>query len=205
MARKQKTGSTNANETRENLLKLAARTFGTQGYSATTMRAIAEQAGIEAASIYYHFSSKEELVDEVMEQGAGRIVQELNGRIEALGPDATAEQRFRAAVLGQMTGLVKHGDFALAHGRLLGQLPEAVRERQVKRRERHQKLWNGLLEGLRTEGRLRGDVDIHLARIFILGSINSIQSWFNPRKGALEKIADQLCDMFFTGVSPPAS
>lgn len=205
MARKQKTGSTNANETRENLLKLAARTFGTQGYSATTMRNIAEQAGIEAASIYYHFSSKEELVDEVMEQGAGRIVQELNGRIEALGPDATAEQRFRAAVLGQMTGLVKHGDFALAHGRLLGQLPEAVRERQVKRRERHQRLWNGLLEDLRTEGRLRGDVDIHLARIFILGSINSIQSWFNPRKGALEKIADQLCDMFFAGVSPPAS
>lgn len=205
MARKQKTGSTNANETRENLLKLAARTFGTQGYSATTMRNIAEQAGIEAASIYYHFSSKEELVDEVMEQGAGRIVQELNGHIEALGPDATAEQRFRAAVLGQMTGLVKHGDFALAHGRLLGQLPEAVRERQVKRRERHQRLWNGLLEDLRTEGRLRGDVDIHLARIFILGSINSIQSWFNPRKGALEKIADQLCDMFFAGVSPPAS
>lgn len=205
MARKQKTGSTNVNETRENLLKLAARTFGTQGYSATTMRNIAEQAGIEAASIYYHFSSKEELVDEVMEQGAGRIVQELNGRIEALGPDATAEQRFRAAVLGQMTGLVKHGDFALAHGRLLGQLPEAVRERQVKRRERHQRLWNGLLEDLRTEGRLRGDVDIHLARIFILGSINSIQSWFNPRKGALEKIADQLCDMFFAGVSPPAS
>ncbi|RKJ95183.1 TetR/AcrR family transcriptional regulator [Alicycliphilus denitrificans] len=205
MARKQKTGSTNANETRENLLKLAARTFGTQGYSATTMRNIAEQAGIEAASIYYHFSSKEELVDEVMEQGAGRIVQELNGHIEALGPDATAEQRFRAAVLGQMTGLVKHGDFALAHGRLLGQLPEAVRERQVKRRERHQRLWNGLLEDLRTESRLRGDVDIHLARIFILGSINSIQSWFNPRKGALEKIADQLCDMFFAGVSPPAS
>lgn len=205
MARRQKTISPNANETRENLLRLAARMFGMQGYSATTMRNIAEQAGIEAASIYYHFASKEELVDEVMEQGAGRIVHELNGRVEALGPDATAEQRFRAAVLGQMSGLVKHGDFALAHGRLLGQLPEAVRERQVKRRERHQKLWNGLLEDLRAEGRLRGDVDIHLARIFILGSINSIQSWFNPRKGALEKIADQLCDMFFEGVSPPAS
>lgn len=69
MARKQKTVSSNASETRENLLKLAARTFGTQGYSATTMRKIAEQAGIEAASIYYHFSSKEQLVDEVMEQG----------------------------------------------------------------------------------------------------------------------------------------
>lgn len=204
MGRRQ-TGPNGAGDTRENLLKLAARTFGTQGYSATTMRNIADQAGIEAASIYYHFPSKEDLVDEVMEQGGDRIVHHLNERLEALGADATAEQRFRAAVLGQMSGLVMHGDFALANSRLLGQLPDKVRERQIKRRERHQKLWNGLLEDLRSEGRLRSDVDIHLARIFILGSINSIQSWFNPRKGSLEKVANQLCDMFFVGVSPPPS
>ncbi|MNL30257.1 hypothetical protein D3C87_1519830 [compost metagenome] len=102
-----------------------------------------------------------------------------------------------------MFGLIKHGDFALANSRLLGQLPEKVRERQIKRRERHQKLWNGLLADLRDDGKLRSDVDIRLARIFILGSINSIQSWFNPRKGSVEKVADQLCDVFFQGVSPP--
>jgi len=202
MARRQKTSFSNANETRENLLKLAAQMFGAQGYSAATMRSIAEQAGIEAASIYYHFASKEELVDQVMEQGADRILQELNGRVRALGPGATAEQRFRAAVLGQMSGLVKYGDFAVAHSRLLGQLPQAVRERQIRRRERHQMLWHGFLEDLRAEHRLRADVDIHLARIFILSSINSLTGWFDPRKGALEKIADQLCDMFFAGVAP---
>lgn len=201
MARKQNSAS-NASETRENLLKLAARTFGINGYSATTMRNIAEQAGIEAASIYYHFPSKEELVDEVMEQGADRILHHLNEQVDALPPGATAEQRFRAAVLGQMLGLVRHGDFALANSRLLGQLPDKVRERQIKRRERHQKRWNGLLEDLRVEGRIREDVDIHLARIFILGSINSVQTWFNPRKGSLEKVSDQLCRMFFDGVSP---
>jgi AcrR family transcriptional regulator len=201
MARRPKS-ATDVGDTRENLLKLAARTFGTQGYSATTMRNIADQAGIEAASIYYHFSSKEDLVNEVMEQGAERILHFLNEQIATLGPDATAEQRFRAAVRGQMTGLVEHGDFALANSRLLGQLPDAVRERQIKRRERHQQLWNGFLEDLRVQGRLRSDVDIHLARIMILGAINSVQAWFNPRKGALAKVADQLCDVFFDGVSP---
>ncbi len=204
MARRQSSAK-GSNETRENLLKLAARNFGVHGYSATTMRHIAEQAGIEAASIYHHFASKEELVEEVMEQGGRRIISDQHERLEALGPGATADQRFRAAVLGQMTGLVRHGDFALAHSRLLGQLPDKVRERQVKRRERHQKFWSGLLEDLRAQGMLRADVDIHLARIMILGSINSIQSWFNPRKGSLEKVADQLCDMFFSGVGPAAA
>ncbi|MFT4101930.1 MAG: TetR/AcrR family transcriptional regulator [Burkholderiaceae bacterium] len=202
MARKPKTNSTNASETRENLLRLAARAFSVQGYPATTMRNIADQAGIEAASIYYHFASKEEMVDQVMEQGADRIIQHLNRHLDAVGPGATAEQRFRAAVFGQMSALVKHGDFALAHSRLLGQLPDTVRERQIRRRERHQELWNELLEGLRAEGRLRSDVDTALARIFILGSINSIQTWFNPRKGGLREIADKLCDVFFDGASP---
>lgn len=201
MAKKQ-TGTSNASETRENLLRLAARTFGTNGYTATTMRNIAEQAGIEAASIYYHFPSKEDLVDEVMDQGADRILHHLNEQVAALPERATAEQRFRAAVLGQMQGLVKHGDFALANSRLLGQLPDKVRERQVKRRERHQKRWNDLLEDLQAEGLIREDVDIHLARIVILGSINSVQTWFNPRKGSLEAVADQLCALFFHGVGP---
>lgn len=201
MATRQTSGR-GSNETRENLLKLAARNFGEQGYSATTMRHIAEQAGIEAASIYHHFSSKEELVDQVMEQGGQRIISDQHERLQALGPEATAQQRFRAAVLGQMTGLIRHGDFALAHSRLLGQLPDKVRDRQIKRRERHQKFWSGLLEDLRAEGQLRADADIHLARVMILSSINSIQSWFNPRKGSLEKVADQLCDMFLQGVGP---
>ncbi|AOI99908.1 TetR/AcrR family transcriptional regulator [Burkholderia sp. LA-2-3-30-S1-D2] len=202
MAKRPKSNSVNPCETRESLIRFAARTFGTQGYSATTMRNIADQAGIEAASIYYHFPSKEELVEAVMEQGAAHIVHHLNEHLDALSPDATAEQRFRAAVLGQMRGLVIHGDFAVAHGRLLGQLPDAIRERQVARREHHQTLWNGLLEDLRAEGSLREDVDIPLARIHILGSINSIQSWFNPQKGSLERIADQLCTMFLCGVGP---
>ena len=201
MARKQATAS-NAGETRENLLRLSARTFGMNGYSATTMRNIAEQAGIEAASIYYHFPSKEDLVEEVMVQGADRILHHLNEQVNALPPEATAKQRFHAAVFGQMLGLVRHGDFALANSRLLGQLPEKVRERQIKRRERHQKRWNGLLEDLRAEGHFRDDVDIHLARIFVLGSINSVQTWFNPRKGSLEKVAEQLCRLFFDGVGP---
>ena len=204
MAKKQ-TGVSNTTNTRENLLKLAARTFGDSGYSGTTMRAIADQAGIEAASIYYHFPSKESLVEEVMEQGANRIIFHLNEQVAALPPGATAEQRFRAAVLGQMLGLVLHGDFALANSRLLGQLPDQVRERQVQRREQHQMRWNKLLEDLRAEGRIRADVDIPLARIFILGSINSVQTWFNPSRGSIEKVADEMCNLFFNGAAPPAS
>ncbi|WP_155642088.1 TetR/AcrR family transcriptional regulator [Burkholderia cepacia] len=186
------------------MLRLAARSFATQGYAATTMRAIADQAGIEAASIYYHFSSKEELVDVVMEHGADSIVQHIKEHFDALPRDATADARFKAALVGQMSALIKFGDYALAHGRLLTQLPDKVRERQVKRRERHQQLWTAVFDDLRTEGFLREDVDIALCRVFVLGCINSVQTWFDPKKGSLDKVADQLATMFFEGVKPAA-
>ncbi|MEI6115995.1 MAG: TetR/AcrR family transcriptional regulator [Burkholderiales bacterium] len=190
------------NDTRTKLLALAARMFGSEGYSATTMRNIADQAGIEAASIYYHFASKEDLVDEVMSHGADIIVAQLKEQLDALPPNAGAEQRLKAAMVGQMTGQIKFGDFALANSRLLGQLPEKVRERQIKRREEHQKLWNSLLNDLRTEGLMRKDLDIALCRVFLLSSMNSVQTWFNPKKGSLEKVVEQLCAIFFDGVRP---
>jgi TetR/AcrR family transcriptional regulator, cholesterol catabolism regulator len=192
-------------DTRENLLRLAARSFATQGYAATTMRSIAEQAGIEAASIYYHFSSKEEMVDVVMEHGGESILQHIRDHVEALPAEADAEDRFKAALVGQMSAVIKYGDYALAHGRLLSQLPDKVRDKQVRRRARHQQFWAGVLEDLRTEGFLREDVDIALARVFVLGFVNSVQTWFDPKKGSLDKVAEQLCDIFFEGVRPVAA
>jgi TetR/AcrR family transcriptional regulator, cholesterol catabolism regulator len=191
-------------DTRETLLRLAARSFATQGYTATTMRMIADQAGIEAASIYYHFASKEELVDVVMEHGADSIVQHINEHLDALAPTANAEDRFRAALVGQMSALITFGDYALAHGRLLTQLPDKVRVRQVRRRERHQRMWTTLLDDLRSQGYLREDIDVALARLSVLGFVNSIQTWFDPKKGSLESIADQFIRMFFEGAAPAA-
>jgi AcrR family transcriptional regulator len=189
---------------RETLLQLATRSFATQGYTATTMRAIADQAGIEAASIYYHFASKEELVEVVVANGARSIVRHVQEHLDALPPQASAESRFRAAVLGQMSALIKYGDYALAHGRLLTQLPEKARETQVKHHEENQRLWMTLFEALRAEGRLRSDADLAMCRVFLLGTVNSVQSWFNPRKSSLHQVADQICDMFFDGVKPLA-
>jgi AcrR family transcriptional regulator len=189
---------------RETLLQLAARSFVTHGYTATTMRSLADQAGIEAASIYYHFSSKEELAEVVVAHGGDSIVQHIHEHLDALPPNASAETRFNAAVLGQMSALIKFGDYALAHGRLLAQLPDKAREGQVKRHEQNQRLWTQLLEGLRTEGMLRPDVDIALCRVLLLGCINSVQGWFNPRKGSLDQVAKQICGMFFEGVKPAA-
>ena len=51
---------------RDELLALAAAMFAERGLRATTVRDIADSAGILSGSLYHHFSSKEEMVDEVL-------------------------------------------------------------------------------------------------------------------------------------------
>lgn len=52
---------------REELLAAAAELFTTQGYAATTTRAVAERAGMRQASMYHYVSGKEELLADLLE------------------------------------------------------------------------------------------------------------------------------------------
>jgi AcrR family transcriptional regulator len=57
-----------AQQTRAGIVDAALRLFGAGGYDATTMRAIADEAGVSLGSAYYYFSGKEELVQAFYDQ-----------------------------------------------------------------------------------------------------------------------------------------
>ena len=50
------------NDTRQRILDTALDLFIEQGYDKTSLREIAERVGVTKAALYYHFSSKEEIV-----------------------------------------------------------------------------------------------------------------------------------------------
>src|SRR5437764_12294589 len=52
---------------RENVRAAAVQLFAEYGYHAAPLRDIARMAGIQAASIYYHYANKEALLVEIME------------------------------------------------------------------------------------------------------------------------------------------
>ena len=54
--------TTKAEQTRAGIVEAALGLFRAGGYDATTMRAIADEAGVSLGSAYYYFSGKEELV-----------------------------------------------------------------------------------------------------------------------------------------------
>lgn len=72
-------------ETRARAQQVALRLFTEQGYEATSLRQIAEELGINKASLYYHFDGKEAIVQSLLEQ-RGDEVEELVDWVRAQPP-----------------------------------------------------------------------------------------------------------------------
>lgn len=60
-------------DTKQKILDTAEKLFAEQGYGATSMRQIIAEACVNLASIHYHFGSKEELLDGIIQRKAGPV------------------------------------------------------------------------------------------------------------------------------------
>ncbi len=73
-----------ATETRQRLIDAAARLFAAHGYTATTVAAIGEAAGVSRGLVNFHFTTKEKLLHAVIDE----LVAELEARM--FPPDAAS-------------------------------------------------------------------------------------------------------------------
>jgi AcrR family transcriptional regulator len=83
--------------TRKRILDAGARAFRRDGYAAAALKDIAALAGLQAGSLYYHFGSKEEIVEEVLEVGVEGVSAATREAVAALGPGSDPLARLRAA------------------------------------------------------------------------------------------------------------
>ena len=60
-------------DTRERILDVAAHLFATHGFAGTSIRDIADALGVTKAALYYHFASKEELLQNIVAQGFAAV------------------------------------------------------------------------------------------------------------------------------------
>lgn len=85
-----------ADDTRESILDAATIAFSRDGFSAVSTRALAAGAGVNVATLSYHFGSKQGVYDAVVERVYGRI----RGAAAELAPDlASGTMRDKVAVV----------------------------------------------------------------------------------------------------------
>ncbi len=175
-----------AARTRALILSAAARIIRDRGYKAATMRVIALEAGIEAGSVYYHFSSKEAILDQVLDLGLRYLLDGVSETASDAHVFANELDKIAAAIETHMAYLFQASEFTSANIRIYSQLPKEVRARHWPVRHEYAGLWDGILEGAQKGGCIRSDIKIVPLRQVMLGALNWTVEWFDPDKGDQE-------------------
>ena len=195
-------GTAPASTRRSELLAIAAQLFADRGFKNTTVRDIADAAGILSGSLYHHFDSKESMVDEIL----STFQEELFASYDAvLASDDDARAKIEQAVRLSFQAIDQH-PFEVAifqnEADYLGTFARFgyLAERNAQSRQ----VWLTLLEeGIRT-GALRADLDLDLTYRFIRDTVWVAVKWYRPG-GPLthDAVADQYLTILLDGISTP--
>jgi len=177
--------------TQERVLSAAARLFRTKGYAATTTREIAAELGIQKASLYYHISSKEDVLYQLCLESMREHLEGLQAADDGPGDVLS---RLRAAVDGQMARLHSDSDRNAAALLELRALDPERHTTVVGMRDEYEARLREVVQEAQAAGVLRTDLDAKYLTLSLLSLINWSIFWFRPN-GRLR--ADQLAALMF--------
>lgn len=188
-----------ASERRAAILDIAAEIFAQKGFVATTVREIADAAGILSGSLYHHFDSKETMVDEIisgfindMVARYTAIVAEVDDPLEALRQLVFAAfagiQPHRAAVT-----VAQNESHYLQQFERFAYLGDGYA--QVEQ------LWTSVLRKGIERGAFKPDLDIKLTYLFMRDAIWVTVRWYQPGgRYSVQRIADSYVGLVLDGI-----
>jgi TetR/AcrR family transcriptional regulator, cholesterol catabolism regulator len=183
---------------RAELVRAAARLFSERGYHGTSMQHLADALGLQRGSLYAHIGSKEELLLDVVEEGAERF---LERGAEAAKLQAPAGDRLRHFLAGHIATVVEHLDAATVFLNEWRYLSPDLRAVVQQKRDSYEALIRGIIEEGKRNGEFREDADTRIASLGVLSVGNWIYAWYRP-EGELgpQEIGEKFADLLVTGL-----
>lgn len=189
--------------TRQRILDAAARVFRESGYSGTRLTDIAALADMKAGSLYYHFDSRETLVEEVMALGLRRTHSTVLARLDALPPGTSHVERLRTAIEAHLLTVLEQEDITSATIKLIWQVPPEIRERQLASQRAYGAVWRKLLQAAQEAGEIRADANLSVIRMAIMGALNWSADWYKPGGASAEQVSHDIAAMVLHGLATP--
>ncbi|GAA4237773.1 TetR family transcriptional regulator KstR2 [Actinomadura meridiana] len=163
---------------RAELLATAAEVFASQGYAATTVRKVADAAGILGGSLYYHFESKEAMADEIL----STFLDELCAAYESvLHRGLNARDTLEGIIRESFRTLDRHRPAVVLYQNESRHLAANERFHYLdESRRRFEEMWLTLLRRGMAEGAFRADLDPDLIHRFIRDTVWVAATWYRP-------------------------
>ncbi len=182
---------------KEQIVEIATRLFHEKGYNATSMRHLAEQMGMEAASLYNHITGKDELLQQICFGMATHYNAHLEKvENEAISPVARIEKMVRFHIGEMMTQFeavyVTNRDWKHLKEPLLGNF--------LQQRKTYEKRFAQLVQQAIDAGEIK-PVHPHAAVLTILSAVRGIEFWHrNPRNISAAQIEEDMVRILLHGL-----
>jgi AcrR family transcriptional regulator len=175
--------------TRRRILDAAAHVLSVKGYAGLRLNDVAAHAELQAPAIYYYFPSRDDLIEEVMWAGIADMREHVASVLDLLpNKRASALNRLLAAVEAHLRHALEISDYTTASIRNAGQVPEAIRRRQILEEERYGAIWRRLINDVARSGHLRDDLDLYIAQMLVIGALNWTVEWWDARRGSVDAV-----------------
>lgn len=184
--------------TRDQILNAAAQIFSQKGYHGTSMQDIALAVKLQKGSLYYHVSSKQEILLDLLNRALDILIERVNLAImEADNP----QDRLRNAMSTYIKSLIEYQDLAVVLLLEHRSLEPELQSRHLPKRDQFEDIWRDLI----IQGKEKGSFSCEhpsLSARALLGAMNWIVTWYR-KEGLLsaEGISEQYADLFLDGLA----
>jgi TetR/AcrR family transcriptional regulator, cholesterol catabolism regulator len=159
--------------TRKRLLDATAAEVARCGVAGTSINAIAAAAGLKTGSIYFHFESKDRLVEAMLEEGLLASLAYLDAALAAVPDHANAAARLGAAIRAHATAVHELSNYTVAV--LAPTFPsDSAGTTARKLRRSYVSRWTQLVGDAQSAGVLAREPDPRLLRDLIFGALNAV-------------------------------
>jgi AcrR family transcriptional regulator len=189
-------------DSRQEILRTAARLFQQRGYDATSMNDVAAALKLSKGGLYHHFQSKDEILFEIMDHAMEITEQRVLKPVRGI---ADPEDRLRALIRLHIEVVLSPRDREITV--MLHEnhpLPPALRKRINARKKEYVHFLENLMGEVQNKVRphsTKGKVSPRAAAFALLGMINWIYQWYKP-EGELQAphLIPQFTDLIFGGI-----
>ena len=185
----------------EAVIDSAARLFSKNGFSATSVREVAEGARITKAGLYYHIREKEDLLYRICEHSIAAV---LEGAYRALRTEAGPRTRLAVLMRFHVGFFIAHRHNLTVLTREMGALSPGPRARIARLEHEYLDLIRGIIRDGQSAGVFR-DLDPTVAAFSVLTLMNNLYDWYDP-KGRVgpEELVVQLETILLQGLAVEA-
>jgi AcrR family transcriptional regulator len=184
------------------IITKAAKLFREKGFSATSMRDLAEHVGVEAASLYNHISSKAEILQEICFKTANNFMSHIE-EVDAT-PNKTAIEKIQAILRFHIKQMVDNYEEVYVSDREWKHLTDPyLSNMQSQRRAYRQRIGLIIEEGIR-KGEIKS-IDAPTAVLIMLHAVSGIESWHRSKKKIPgEMLEDNMVQILVDGLRKQA-